>query len=164
MTIETAHLVGVEDFWWNTKELKASEDLKDRIIKFSENYALYQTNESFAYEGIFDKVQQKPAPQIKFEKTQVDRSHIGRAPKCKHYFCNPIIAQMGDKFYNTSNILLRDEFFTNAPSPISDISNKSKIVNRINKKNSFINTINNRGRPINQPIDDQGTFSSSLVK
>lgn len=88
MKIETANMSDNEIFWWHTQTIKAEEDLKGRIQKFIENHEVHQHNESFAYEGIFDKKNAKHAvPYIKFEKSRMESSqYMTPAATCKYSF------------------------------------------------------------------------------
>ena len=46
-----------EETWWNTRLIKAENDLHDRYRLFVENFNKMNDDENFAYEGIFDQKQ-----------------------------------------------------------------------------------------------------------
>ena len=124
-----------DDEFWWYKH--TSRTKKDLKDRFQKFISqVYDTTDNFQYEGIFDKKEEpKSNVQIKLE-----------------------------KFYQSGKPGLMKDMYS-APSPISEISNKTKVMSRIVKKNSFVSTIGKRGKNRMKPEYDQHkSFSSSIVK
>lgn len=105
-----------EEFWWNSRLIKSENDLHDRYHKFVQNFNIFENNELFAYEGLFDKKEKNvfaASPRLersRFEKpnilAQLDQSRIG-----------------DDKYkikLNSSNVMNINDGSINARSSVSD--------------------------------------------
>ena len=83
MPLEIEHLKNDEASWWYIKNIKATYQLETRIQRFMKNLELYQHNENFAYEGIFDKKEERSTSVLPFDRSILGIKNVRPTEMCK---------------------------------------------------------------------------------